>query len=109
MNSILHPSDQVFDIALQSGTKGNVFASVCNGIIRLFDIRQSVTDIWLYKLHYSDYIIPLKIYQLSLQNQLYFHLQGQCFKQCVNPARSSLISTRTHSRNLFITNNFHVP
>ena len=69
MYSILHP-DQVFDIALQPGTDGNVFASACeDGIVRLFDIRQSVTGILLNILHCNDYIIPLNICQNSyLQN-----------------------------------------
>ena len=40
--------DGVWDIALQPGTNGNVFASACeDGIVRLFDIRQSVTGIFI--------------------------------------------------------------
>ena len=42
-----HP-DYVYDISSQPGTKGQVFASACaDDILRLFDIRQSVTGILL--------------------------------------------------------------
>ena len=37
-----HPNS-IWDLALQPTTDGQVFASACDGIVRLFDIRRSVT------------------------------------------------------------------
>ena len=46
LNSVPHP-DSVWDIALQPGSDGQVFASACeDGIVRLFDIRTSATGIF---------------------------------------------------------------
>ena len=62
---MLHP-DRVWDIALQQGTNRQVFALACNdGIIRLFDIRTSVTGIML-KIHNIHRI-------LILDSNFYFH------------------------------------
>lgn len=42
---MIHP-DNVWDIALQPNTDGNVLASACeDGIVRLFDLRRSATGI----------------------------------------------------------------
>ena len=42
LNTVTHPKI-VWDIALQPGSNGKIFVSASDGIIRLFDTRNSVT------------------------------------------------------------------
>ena len=51
MNSVVH-LDTIWGFSIQPGTNGNVFASACSdGILRLFDIRHSVTGMSLNFFH----------------------------------------------------------
>lgn len=61
---MIHP-DNVWDIALQPNTDGNVLASACeDGIVRLFDLRRSATGILNEILLIKDYKIVKLLIQL---------------------------------------------
>ena len=63
MHTIKHPQPIRY-VTLQPGnTKGDVFVSSCDdGVLRLFDIRRSVTGMYLFR--YSFHLIPSSFYKI---------------------------------------------
>ena len=63
LHTIKHPQPIRY-VTLQPGnTKGDVFVSSCDdGVLRLFDIRRSVTGMYLFR--YSFHLIPSSFYKI---------------------------------------------